>query len=253
MARNRLLIVAGLITLIFGLVICIGISATLLVLHWLPTPVPTDLPTVAVPTWTASPTPSPTNMTIPEAERSGTSTPTLTPTPTPTNTPASTDTPTPTDTPTATSTLTSRPTVARPTATDTPIPPPTNTPKPALAWTGAILDGFENCGQTRLFGFARAQDDKLVGDVWLHFWGDGASGWSVSSWTLTFGSDTKWEGDEGNWEAIIDKKTARAGVWHVCVVPAENSTTCISNIVDVTTDTNCHRGTQVLWLDFRQN
>jgi hypothetical protein len=73
MARNRLLIVASLITLIFGLVICIGISATLLVLHWLPTPAPTDTP---VPTWTASPTPSPTstptNMTIPEAERSGT-------------------------------------------------------------------------------------------------------------------------------------------------------------------------------------
>jgi hypothetical protein len=242
MARNRFIIAAVVIAVAFGLVIWGGIGATLLALRWMATPTPTN---TAIPTWTASLTPSPT------ATQTNTPTPSLTPTATPTFTPAPTQTPTPTETPTATSTPTTKP---RPIATDTPIPAPSNTPKPALAWTGTILDGFENCAQTRLFGFTRAQDDKLIGGVWIHFWGEGAAnGWSMSAYTLTFGADTKWVGDEGNWEAIIDKKTRRAGTWHVCTVPAENSSTCISNTLDVTTDTNCRKGTQVLWIDFRQN
>jgi hypothetical protein len=154
--------------------------------------------------------------------------------------------------PTATSTATSKP-KPKPTATPTPRSGPTNTPKPVAEWTGTILDGFSNCAQTRLFGFSRAQDNSLIGGIWIHFWGDGVSGWTQSASYLSFGSDTKWEGDEGNWEAIIDKKTRRAGTWHVCIVPSENSTICISNILDVTTDTNCRQGTQVLWLDFRKN
>ena len=90
--------------------------------------------------------------------------------------------------------------------------------------------------------------------VWIHYWGEtDVSGWSVSAGYLVFGGDTKWEGDEGNWDAIIDKKTRRAGVWHVCVVPGQDSAACISNILDVTTGTNCHKGTRVLWLDFRRN
>ncbi len=237
---------AAVITLLAGVAILTCMTGTLLALHWLPTPTPTNTP---VPTWTPSLTPSPT----PTLTNTPTPTFTPTPTPTPTFTPAPTETPAPTDTPTATSTPTTKP-KPRATATDTPIPAPTNTPKPALVWTGTILDGFENCGQTRLFGFTRTQANILVGGVWLHYWGEGGvSGWTSSAHTLKFGSDTQWEGDEGNWEAIIDKNAARAGAWHVCVVTAENSTTCISNTVDVTTDTNCRKGTQVLWLDFRQN
>jgi len=244
MARNRFIIVAAVIAVAFGLAIWGGIGATLLALRWMATPTPTN---TAIPTWTASPTPSPT------ATQTNTPTPSLTPTATPTFTPAPTESPTPTETPTATSTPTAKP-KPRPTATDTPIPAPSNTPKPALAWTGTILDGFENCAQTRLFGFTRGQDDKLIGGVWIHYWGEGGvSGWFMSAYSLIFGSDTKWVGDEGNWEAIIDKKTPRAGTWHVCIVPAENSSTCMSNTLDVTTDTNCRKGTQVLWIDFRQN
>ena len=244
MARKQLFTVAAVIILLAGVTILVCMTGTLLALNWLPTPTPTNTP---VPTWTPSLTPSPT------PTLTNTPTPTFTPTPTPTFTPTPTETPAPTDTPTATFTPTTKPR-PRATATDTPIPAPTNTPKPALTWTGTILDGFENCGQTRLFGFTRTQANVLVGGVWLHYWGEGGvSGWSSSAYTQTFGNDTKWEGDEGNWEAVIDKKAARAGTWHVCVVAAENSTTCISNTVDVTTDDNCRRGTQVLWLDFRQN
>ena len=247
MVRNRPILVAAVITLLAGLVILVCMAGTLLALRWMPTPTPTNTPR---PTWTVSLTPSMT------PTLTNTPTPTFTPTPTPTftqtPTPTSTDTPTPTATTVSTNTPRSRPTT-----TDTPIPAPTNTPKPALAWTGAILNGFANCGVTRVFGFTRGQDDKLIGGVWIHFWGDGEnseiSGWSMSEHYLVFGNDTKWEGDEGNWEGILEKRIPREGKWHVCVVPADKSTTCISNIVDVTTDTNCRHGTQVLWLDFRQN
>ena len=241
MARKQLFTVAAVIILLAGVTILVCMTGTLLALNWLPTPTPTNTP---VPTWTPSLTPSPT------PTLTNTPTPTFTPTPTPTFTPTPTETPAPTDTPTATFTPTTKPR-PRATATDTPIPAPTNTPKPALTWTGTILDGFENCGQTRLFGFTRTQANVLVGGVWLHYWGEGGvSGWSSSAYTQTFGNDTKWEA--ARTLGSRHRQKSRTPARGTSVVAAEEHPPA-SPTPWTSPNTNCRKGTQVLWLDFRQN
>lgn len=130
-----------------------------------------------------------------------------------------------TPTPTFTPTPTRRPSPPRPAARPTPTqkPAPTNTPKPELEWSGEILGTFYNCGMTRVFSFTWETSGHLAGDVWVHYWSnDWAGGWAKSLW-YDFGASTSWKGDEGNWEAILDKKRPREGVWHVVVVPSQNS------------------------------
>jgi hypothetical protein len=123
---------------------------------------------------------------------------------------------------------------------------------PRYPWTGEISATYPNCTLTRVFGFTLDADEELAGDVWVHYWADGWQGaWARSSWTA-FGTDTPWTGDEGNWDGVIDN-VPRAGVWHVCIAPQDGSATCISNIVDAVTSTDCEAGVQVVAVDFRQN
>jgi hypothetical protein len=209
------------------------------------TPTKTSRP-VSTATLTPTVTPTPTHTPLP------TNTPT--PTPLPTNTPiviTATSTPLPTNTPVPpTNTPKPKP---RPTATPTRKPEPSPTPKPQLEWSGAILETFSNCGMTRVFGFTLDKAGSLAGDVWVHYWSnDWAGGW-VKSLAYDFGASTTWKGDEGNWEGILDKKSARENTWHVCVVPSQNSTTCISNMIDFATDSHCRNGVQVVWIRFQKN
>ena len=195
------------------------------------TPVPTDTPT---PTATFTPTPEATNTPIVL---------TATPTFTPTDTPVPTNTPVP---PTATR----RPATRVP-ATATPAPP-TNTPKPQFAWNGVVSNQMQNCGLTRVFGHALANNGALAGDVWVHYWADGWNGdWAKSQWT-DFGAGTAWKGDEGNWDGTIDVHP-RDGVWHVCVVDKDDSWSCISNTVDVKSSSDCVAAHQVFQITFRKN
>jgi hypothetical protein len=110
---------------------------------------------------------------------------------------------------------------------------------------------------TRLFGYTRDGGGSLIGSVWIRYWSDdgAVNGWAMSANYQSFGSDTKDPVDDGNWEAILDKRGAREGTWHVCVVAGEASTTCLSNTIDATTMANCRpgKGVQVFWLDFRRN
>ena len=110
---------------------------------------------------------------------------------------------------------------------------------------------MQNCGLTRPLGVTFYQNG-LAGDVWVHYWADGWEGaWAKSLWT-DFGAGTSWQGDEGNWDGMIDNKP-RDGVWHVCVVPGEGSWDCISNTVDAGTSSNCESGPQVIHITFNKN
>jgi hypothetical protein len=105
---------------------------------------------------------------------------------------------------------------------------------------------------TRLFGFTLDSNGGLAGDVWVHYWADNWPGaWAKSVW-YDFGAGTPWKGDEGNWDGTIDAKP-RDGVWYVCVVAGEGSADCVSNVVAVTTSSNCETGNQVYHMTFRRN
>ncbi|MFN2292113.1 MAG: hypothetical protein ACK2UC_13055 [Anaerolineae bacterium] len=247
--KNRLVILVVVMIIIAGLLAC---SADSLISRTEPTATPTKTPK---PTFTVTLTP--TNTPIPTDTPLPTST--WTPTPLATNTPivyTATPTSEPTDTPVPTNTPrpptnTPRP---RPRATNTPTPrpQPTNTPRPQFAWNGQVDFSLTNCGLTRVFGFTLDRSGGLAGDIWVHYWADGWEGdWAKSSWT-DFGAGTSWKGDEGNWDGTIDTM-ARDGVWHACVVPEDNSWSCISTTVDAATSSNCETGVQVVHITFRQN
>jgi hypothetical protein len=125
-------------------------------------------------------------------------------------------------------------------------------PPPVYAWTGEITDRFPNCTLTRVFGFVLDSEGELAGDVWVHYWADGWDGaWAKSQWTA-FGEGTPWEGDEGNWDGVLDNRP-RDGVWHVCIVPEKGSNDCDSNTVDAPTTSDCENGYQVYRITFREN
>ena len=188
------------------------------------TPIPTETP---IPTSTWTPSPAATNTAVVQ-------TATLTPAP-PTNTPApATSTPNPTKTPKPTRKPTARP-QPKPTKKPTPKPPaaPTKTPAPQYEWRGEVMFADGNCGFTGLYGLTLASNGGLAGDIWIHYWADGWSGvWTQSSWVENKGGS--WEGDEKNWEGFINDHPV-AGTWHVCVVPDEGSTNCISDKLDIVT------------------
>jgi hypothetical protein len=123
---------------------------------------------------------------------------------------------------------------------------------PQIAWRGEVTNRFPNCGLTRVFGFTFDQNGGLAGDVWIHGWWEGDAGiWAKSEWTA-FGTGTSWQGDEGNWDWVINWYP-QAGTWNVCVVPNAGSTNCISDRISVVTDTDCRSGTQVYRITFRRN
>jgi hypothetical protein len=245
--KKRMIVLIVVIVAVVGTLAC---STSSLLGRTEPTATPTKTPK---PTFTATATPSrtptPTNTPLP------TDTPTATPLPT--NTPivmTATFTPTPTDTPLPPTNTPKPTTKPKPKATATPTkkPGPTNTPKPQFAWSGQVSNTFTNCGLTRVFGFTLANNGGLAGDIWVHYWADGWTGaWTESGWT-DFGAGTSWKGDEGNWDGTIDNK-ARDGVWHVCVTDQDNSWTCISNTVDVSTSGDCSTGIQAAQITFRKN
>ena len=118
-------------------------------------------------------------------------------------------------------------------------------------WLGQILDQWSNCGLTRVFGHTLDQNGDLIGDIWVHYWGEGWEGdWARSLW-FDFGQGTPWPGDDGNWDGTIDTRP-RDGVWHVCVAEGDESWTCISNIVDAVTSSDCISGVQVVRVTFRR-
>jgi hypothetical protein len=247
--KKRLVILVVTMAVVGGLLAC---STGSLISRTEPTATPTKTPK---PTFTATLTP--TNTPIPTDTPPPTST--WTPTPLATNTPivyTATPTSEPSNTPAPTNT--SRPPTntprPRPRATNTPrpTPQPTNTPRPQFAWSGQVDFALSNCGLTRVFGFTLDRNGGLAGDIWVHYWADGwDGGWDQSEWT-EFGGDTPYEGDEGNWDGVIDNY-AKPGVWRVCVVPEEGSWDCISNTVDARTSSDCENDVQVVHITFRQN
>jgi len=199
------------------------------------TAVSTDIP---VPTWTPSPTDTPL---LPTA----TATPVPTDTPPPPNdTPLPpTDTPVPpTDTP-------------RPTATKAPPPTQTPLPKPQFPWRGQVVGTFSNCALTRVMGLTLDRNGGVAGNIWVHFWADGWDGaWDQSTWEVDEGYDGL--DDSTNWDGVL-ATYAKAGTWHVCVVPAEGSRDCVSTTVTAQTATEpCapeSGGVQVVRIVFQKN
>ena len=251
--KNRILIVVVALIAIAGLLAC---STGSLLSRTEPTATPTKTPkpTFTV-TLTPTNTPIPTDTPLPTPTHTPTPDATNTPivwTATPTDTPPPTDTPLPTVPPTNTPRPTARPT-NRPPPTATPRPQPTNTPAPQFAWNGSVTFTAVNCGLTRLFGHTLLKAGGLAGDVWVHYWTEGWAGaWARSSHT-EFGTETPWKGDEGNWDGLIDGHPVD-GLWRICVVDQQNSTNCISNIVNAATAADCHSGSpQVIHITFRQN
>ena len=65
------------------------------------------------------------------------------------------------------------------------------------------------------------------------------------------------EGDEKNWDGIVDGATAKAGIWYACVVSEESSWDCISDKITAQTVAEpCapdSGGVQVVRIVFQQN
>jgi len=82
-------------------------------------------------------------------------------------------------------------------------------------------------------GLTLDRNGGIAGDIWVHFWADGWDGaWDRSTWAV----DEGYPGldDSSNWDGVL-ATYAKAGTWHVCVVPAEGNRDCISPIVTAQT------------------
>ena len=91
----------------------------------------------------------------------------------------------------------------------------------------------------------------MAGDQWVRVWADGYHGsWGVSGWV----DRGAYAGDEHNWEAYVHGEP-RDGLWHVCMVPEDGDTTCISDTMHVQTSADCHSagGIQVAHITFTKN
>jgi hypothetical protein len=104
-------------------------------------------------------------------------------------------------------------------------------------------------------GLTLDRNGGIAGDIWVHFWADGWDGaWARSTWGVNEG----YEGldDSSNWDGVL-ATTAKAGTWHVCVVPAEGSWDCVSTTVTAQTVAEpCapdSGGVQILRIVFQQN
>jgi hypothetical protein len=268
--RKRWVILAASIAVLAVCVACLGVLAvvvarsngTLISRRELTsTPTKTPKPTFTL-TLTPTQTPIPTETPIPTATTTPTSTPLpITNTPvvlTATNTPAPPATVVPTATrvpPTNTPKPTRRPT-KRPQPTNTkPPPPPVNTPVPQYEWNGQVANVFPNCALTAIFGETIYQGGT-AGDIWIHTWTDGWAGdWTQSFWAV---EGNVGDGTRKNWgHVILGDAYARAGKWHVCVVPDNDRTDCISNTMDIVTVSEpCQSesgGAQVVRIVFNKN
>ena len=183
--------------------------------------------------------------------------PTATATPVPTDTPLPTNTPLPpSDTPVP-PTATAVPPTSTPQATATKPPPPTPTapPAPQFPWRGQVAGTFPNCALTRVMGLTLDRNGGIAGDIWVHFWADGWDGaWAKSTWGVNEGYPGM--DDSSNWDGVL-ATYAKAGTWHVCVVPAEGSWECRSTTVTAQTATEpCapeSGGIQIVRIVFQQN
>ena len=228
---------------------------------------PTGAPTVVVVAVTSTPeqptptrpadavTPLPTNTSTPAQTQAPTDTPSPVPptdtpvTPTATATPAPTDTPLPTNTPVP-------PTHTAAPPTKTPVPPTAAAPPPPrFPWRGQVVGTFSNCALTRVMGLTLDRNGGIAGDIWVHFWADGWEGaWARSRWA----ADEGYPGmdDSSNWDGVL-ATYAKAGTWHVCVVPAEGNRDCVSSTVTAQTANDpCapdSGGVQIVRIVFQQN
>jgi hypothetical protein len=104
-------------------------------------------------------------------------------------------------------------------------------------------------------GLALDRNGGIAGDIWVYYWADGWPGaWALSTWWVNEGYPGL--DDSSNWDGIL-ATYAKAGTWHVCVVPAEGSRDCISPTVTAGTVaepcTPDSGGVQIVRLVFQQN
>jgi hypothetical protein len=228
------------------------------------TPEPTAAPTAAALAPTQAPAadtqaPPPGDTPLPTSTLAPSHTPSPLP-PSPTATPMPSDTPVPTDTPLPPTDTPVPPTATAVPPTKPPAPtprPPTATspPAPAFPWRGQVVNTFPNCGLTQLKGLTLDRNGGIAGDIWVHWWADGWEGaWGRSTWAV----DEGYEGldDSRNWDGTLENY-AKAGTWHVCIVPAEGSWDCRSTTVTVQTAAEpCapdSGGVQIVRIVFQQN
>lgn len=104
-------------------------------------------------------------------------------------------------------------------------------------------------------GLTLDRNGGVAGDIWVHFWADGWEGaWTRSAWAVNEGYPGL--DDSSNWDGVLDTH-AKAGTWHVCVVPAEGSWDCLSTTVTAQTAAEpCapdSGGVQIVRIVFQQN